>query len=198
MRTLHWKPVLLGVLLVHQAAAQKPVAVCPIAIDPSRPYIDVVFDRYGKRSPVFEGEGDLGLWLTLRNNSTVPIKVYTLRRQNDNPGGLLVHEVVEEPGSPVASVSGPQPKIRKPVGYWGTDVVSWEEIEPGAALSFSVPLRHVSRRWSVRVEVFLQGPGVGTGKQPRTFVELDWAALSSEAKRASDNELFGSSPSRGK
>jgi hypothetical protein len=198
MKTLQWKLGLLGVFLAHQGAAQKPVAVCPIVIDPSRPYIDVVFDRFGKRSPVFEGESDLGLWLTLRNNSTVPIKVYTLRRHNDNPGGLLVHEVVEEPTSPVVSVSGPQPKIRRPTGYWGTDIVSWEEIEPGGALLFSVPLRHVSRRWSVRVEVFLQGPGVGAGKQPRTFVELNWAALSPDAQRASDTELFGSLPSSGK
>src|SRR5438270_6351864 len=79
----------LGVLLIRQVVGQKPVAVCPIVIDPSHPYIDLVFDRYGKRSPVFQEEGELGLWLTLRNNSTVPIKVYNLRRHNDNPGGLL-------------------------------------------------------------------------------------------------------------
>jgi hypothetical protein len=166
-----------------------------IAIDPSRPYIDVVFDRYGKRTPVFEGEGDLGIWLKIRNNSVIPIKVYTLRRQNGNPGGLLVDEVVEEGGAPVDRVVGPQPKIKKPIGYWGTDIVSSEEIDSGGSLLFSVPLSHVTRRWSIRVEVILLGPSIGRGKQPRTFVDFDWAALPAEARRASDLELFGSLPS---
>jgi hypothetical protein len=196
MEALQLKLGLLGALLLQQVAAQKPAVVYPIAIDPSRPYIDIVFDRYGKRSPVFQGESDVGLWLTLRNNSIVSIKVYTLRRHNENPGELLVHEVIEEHGSPVDTVVGPQPKIGKPLGYWGTDIVSWKEIEPGGNLLFSVPLRDVTRRWSVRVEVFLQGASVGKGKQPRTFAEFDWASLPAEAQRASDVELFGSLPSR--
>jgi hypothetical protein len=56
-------------------------------------------------------------------------------------------------------------------------------------------LRHVTRRWTIRVVVFLQGQGVGSGKQPRTFVEFDWASLPKDAQRVSDMELFGSSPS---
>ena len=40
------------------------------------------------------------------------------------------------------------------------------------------------------MEVFLLGPSVGLGKQPRTFVEFDWA-VPSDAQRASDAKLFG-------
>ena len=186
---------LLGVFLLQGATAQTPLAVPSIAIDPSRPYIDIVFDRCGKRTPVFEGEGESGLWLKIRNNSILPIKVDALRRHNENPGKLFVDEIVEEPSLPVDSIVGHQPTIGKPIGYWGTDIASSEEIEPGGSLLFSVPLRHVTRRWSIRVEVFLLGPSVGRGKQPRTFVEFDWATLPPDARRASDAELFGSSPS---
>lgn len=67
-----------------------------IAIDHSRPFIDIVFERFGRRAPVFSGETERGVWLRLRNNCIVPIKVNVLRRKNENEGALVVHEVVEE------------------------------------------------------------------------------------------------------
>lgn len=106
---------LLAAVLFQGATAQTPLAVPPIAIDPSRPYIDIVFDRYGKRTPVFEGEGESGLWLRIRNNSVLPIKVDTLRRHNENAGKLLVDEIVEEPRLPVDSMVGHQPTMGNPL-----------------------------------------------------------------------------------
>lgn len=176
--------------------SQNATAVRSIAIDPSRPYIDIVYESSGKRVPVFEGEGDAGIWLRLRNNSVVPIKVHTLHRPNANPGSLLVHEVANERGSPVMNLAGARPAIAKPLGYSAPDVLSDEDVEPAGSLLFSVPVSHVTRRWSVRIEVFLPQPTGGPGKQPRTFVEFDWAALPHKAREAADAVLWRGLPAR--
>lgn len=177
---------------LHQGImSQSATTVRSMAVDPSRPYIDIVYESSGKRVPVFEGESDAGIWLRLRNNLVVPIKVHTLHRANGNPGSLLVHEVANEQGSPVMNLLGVRPAITKPLGYSAQDVLSDDEIAPAGSLLFSVPVSHVTRRWSVRVEVFLPEPTGGPGRQPRTFVEFDWAALPEKAREAADAALWG-------
>jgi|HubBroStandDraft_1064217.scaffolds.fasta_scaffold146259_2 hypothetical protein len=188
-----------GLLLFQAGKAQTACACASVAIDPSRPYIDIVFDRYGKRSPAFEGESEVGLWLRIRNNSCVPIEVDSRRDsrapegRNDNPARLLVHDIVEGARFPGDTVVQPRPVIKKPYGYPYMELVTdQQDIGPGGELLFSVPLRHVTRLWSIAVQVRLLGPAVGRGEQPRTFVDFGWWGLSAEAQKASDAELFGS------
>ena len=162
-----------------------------ISRDSSRPYIDIVFERFGRRPPVSPAEGDQGLWLRLRNNSILPVEVGTIPNRPGNEI-LLRHDVVEVAQGP-ASLLRKVPVLPKPSGYSGIDVFNSREIAPGGDLVFSVPLAHVTRAWLIRVEVFLIHPVIARGIQPRTFVEFDWSALPAEVRRASDQLLYGMS-----
>lgn len=181
--------VCLGQIFGISANAQSPPRT--ISIDSKRPYVDVVFERYGKRRPVFEGDGELGVWLRLRNNCILPLKVYVLRRRNENEGVLLVHRIFEESNTLMAPPVKSQVMVQRPNGYVNTDLVSLITIESKASALFSVPLFHVTRSWDLQIEIFLQDPSSDTGKQPRVFVNFDWFSLSKEAQVASDKMLFG-------
>src|SRR5690349_20465469 len=161
-----------------------------IALDQSRPFVEIVFAHYGPRVPVIEGEASVGVWLKLRNNCILPIKVYVLSDENRNAGLLVTHDVVAG-RSNLPGLDGQPIRIKKPMGYESADVLNSREVEPGRDLLFSVPISHVTRRWSIRVEVVLLNPVVANGRQPRTFVDFDWSGLSPDARKASDVELFG-------
>jgi len=177
---------------IVQAQGRGPAS---IALDQSRPYVEIAFDHYAERLPVFAGESRVGIWLRLRNNCIVPIKVDIRSGENRNLGLLLTHDVVEEPSYCVFQ-NEPKVRITRPIGYMRTDVRNSREIEPGADLLFSVPISHVTRKWSIRVEVELLQPVIATGRQPRTFVDFDWDGLSPEARKASDALLLGSDQPR--
>jgi hypothetical protein len=161
-----------------------------ISLDASRPYIDIVFERLGKRAPVFEGEPDEGVWLRLRNNCVLPVQMQVLGRPHQNPGYIIPHQVVSGVGRRMWVPTAPQPRISKPQGYGSIDVINSREIPPGGDLMFSVPLRHVTRAWSIRVEVSMVHRMIPKGNEPRTFVDFDWWGLSPEARKLSD-DLFG-------
>jgi hypothetical protein len=163
------------------------------AIDPKRPYIDIVFNKIEERQPVFSSESKQGLWLSLRNNCTYTIKVHILNASNKNPGMLLIHDVFSTMGwmdSPPGSLSENE-AIAQPRGYRGIDVVNSVEVLPSHELLFSVPLEHVTRNWAIRVEVYLKIPGPTYGFQPRTLVEYRFEYLPDKAKSLSDKMLAG-------
>lgn len=155
------------------AAAIGQTSAPSISLDPNRPYIDVVFERLGKRVPVFEGEPDEGVWLRLRNNCVLPVAVHVLGRPNQNPGYIVPHEVISGARVGLWDSKASKPRISKPEGYGSPDVVNSREIPPGGALIFSVPLRHVTRDWSIRVEVSLAHPTIPKGNEPRIFVDFN-------------------------
>jgi hypothetical protein len=164
-------------------------------IDPKRPYIDIAFSRVGDRHPVFPGESKHGLWLVLRNNCIYPIRVRILTTPNENPGRLVAHDVFSTaarfstpvpPGSLTAN-----PALTQPLGYTVADVVNTQELLPSHDLLFSLPLEHVSRNWSISVEVDLEIPRPKTGNQPRTFADFYFSQLSPEAQHLSDQMLAG-------
>jgi hypothetical protein len=178
-------------LALLAATALGQTSAPSISLDPSRPYIDIVFDRLGKRAPVFDGEPDEGVWLRLRNNCVLPVHVQVLGRPHQNPGYIIPHEVVSEARTRLWDPKAPKPKVSKPEGYGSPDVVNSREIPPGGDLVFSVPLRQVTRNWSIRVEVSLVHQTIPKGNEPRTFVDFDWWGLSPEARKMSDADLFG-------
>ena len=95
-----------------------------ISLDPARPYVEIVFERYGKRIPVFDGESDLGVWLRLRNNCILPVTVHVLRHENRNPGFLVPHTVTG--GYSEFKIWDPlalKARIDKPIGYQEPDRV---------------------------------------------------------------------------
>ena len=167
----------LGLLLATALSGQQPTPSPQIALDGERPYVEIIFTRLGLRNPVTEGEVNLGLWLTLKNNCVLPIKVYVLPGTKGNEGLLLAAETVGEeiPVPPHGRVV--RSNVRKPVGYRVSDMPRSREIMPGGQLLFSVPVTHVTREWHLRVEFYFitsSGPG---GRQPRTFAEFRWIDL---------------------
>ena len=182
------------VLCSIELAGQKRVQDARVALDERAPFVGIVFDRVGYREPTRKGETNRGLWLKLRNNCVVPIRVGVLpiasARQGDRV--LVAHAVVEEERDVRTLAQPERPKVRipRPDGYSTTDVPHWREIPSGRDLPFSVPLAHLTREWHIRIEFFLitkYGPG---GKQPRTFVEFYWTDLPDEARKESDRTLY--------
>ena len=186
------KKVVRSLFLIAQLSVLAQSQRQSISIDSRRPYLDIVFERSGKRNPIYEGELEDGLWLKLRNNCIVPAKVYVLRREgHDLNSKYIVHEVIMDKPMPVIPGSGLKPIAPKPDGYSNTDIVSFETIAPGGSLTFSVPINHVTRRWDLQVEVFLQDPSNQAGKLPRVFVGFDWFGLDRNAQTAADRILYG-------
>jgi len=181
--------VSLGLALVLYAVPQVGGQAPRIALDSSRPYLDIVFQRFGPRAPQYPGESDQGVWLRLRNNCILPVEVHIIPNRRGEEA-LVQHFVVDSLQEIHSSLQR-APRLAKPSGYGSLDIVNSREIAPGAELVVSVPLSHITRAWFIRVEVFLVHPVEARGIQPRTFVEFDWSALPSEAREASDLMLFG-------
>jgi hypothetical protein len=185
------KALWLAAVIYGGVAYSQTANSASISLDPSRPYVQIVFDHFGKRTPVFEDEPSVGVWLRLYNNCVLPIKVNVISGENRNSGLLVAHEVIEGRSSILTVRGQPVQRLKKPIGYEIADVVNSREIEPGSDLLFSIPLTHVTRRWSIRVEVTLVHATVANARQPRTFVDFDWSGLSAKAREAADREFLG-------
>lgn len=152
------------------------------AIEQSKPYVYIKFDHIAKRKPLSDDEAPNGLWLRLVNNCRVPISVHFFDPGTGDPGLGLYDEIVPlSVGISYVDASGilhdgPGPE-KAPKGYSPeTDVVSTKIIEPGDNLLFSVPLRHVSPHWFLRVR-FEVVPKKGPGVQPYSYVEFSWTDI---------------------
>jgi hypothetical protein len=55
-------------------------------IDSSRPCVYIEFQRVAKRKPLSDEEVSTGVWLHLKNNSRVPIRVMTFDPGNGRHG----------------------------------------------------------------------------------------------------------------
>jgi hypothetical protein len=182
-----WTLPLNGLLVVTAFAQLQDRS---ISIDRNRPYIDIVLARTGERTPIFDGEITDGMWLRLRNNCILPIKVNVLRRKSkDSDGFLVVHQVVEYGRVRNA------PQVResltelKPTGYENPGLIRSEIVSPGSSIVFSVPINHVSRYWYLQVEVDIQIPHAASGRQPRLFVEFEWSGLDKRTQAMIDELL---------
>jgi hypothetical protein len=91
-------------------ALSQAVTPATISLDSSRPYVQIVFDHFGKRIPVFDGEPSVGIWLRLYNNCILPIRVNVISGENRNAGLLVAHEVIEGRSSVLAvqGTTGPE------------------------------------------------------------------------------------------
>ena len=169
MRTMAFGLLLSGLV---NAQARGPT----ISLDPTRPYVQIVFDHVGHRKPLDSEETERGVWLRLKNNCQVPINVDAFDPGTGDPGLALLHEVVKVQRSIVgyggtADVAvNASPAI--PVGYSDRDVASPVVIKPGSKILFSVPSNHISRDWYIRVKFELELPPVRAGRQPYSFVDF--------------------------
>ena len=153
------------------------------AIDPSKPFAYLQYERIGPREPAREGEPPIGLWLKVVNNCGAAIRVATSGFQvldeiapvpeaRDDVTGVIFlrggshgEQIYGEGGGvPYIPSSIPEPpsnsgpsssRATPPKGYrTGVHRYSLLEIPPGEAHSFSVPINHVkSGEWYMRVEL---------------------------------------------
>lgn len=159
-------------------------------LNPSKPYVYIQFDHVGPRTPIQEGEGNVGLWLRIVNNCRQPILVPThgLPSGDPDPGAVVLDEIVPNvvtkqvwanygtgivPGGAPPEGSTAKPEMRPPRGYSAdAEVFSMTRVLPGKNLLFSVPLNHVSNQWFMRVRVVLDVNGPSVAPKPRTDLEF--------------------------
>jgi hypothetical protein len=165
------------------AFAQQPRV--SLAIDPSRPLVEIILDHAGKRQPLSEFEPPSGLWLRLENNSRIPIRVLTFEPGTKDPGIGIVDEVIDARSSGLSS-SNPgevtHSRVSAGKGY-SFDVGSPITIGPGRSVLFSVPLTHVGPSWFFRIRFDFDLPPVKAGRQPYAFVDFTWADVPPELRR---------------
>jgi hypothetical protein len=161
-------PCLFFAVLLAQVVCSAQTRPRSLAINPERPYVYLEFVRVGVRQPLVEGEGTLGIWIRLRNNSIYPVDIDAYHVDSAKSEVALRHAVV-----PV----GQTDLRRVPVGYDTSDVGSQITVKPGASRLFSVPAEHVAVDWYVKVKFEIRLPQTPRGRTPTTFVDFVWTDI---------------------
>jgi hypothetical protein len=88
--------------LLYAAGAGTKVAssVESFLIDPSKPYVYLEVDHLGPRKPLRDGEPGTGIWLRLKNNSTLPVVVIASGVPAESAGEALWIEDEVVPNRP--------------------------------------------------------------------------------------------------
>ena len=68
-------------------------------IDPSKPYVYLIFDHIGKREPISKHEPATGIWLRLVNNCRVPVIIATFDPGTGDPGLGVYDEIISVPAN---------------------------------------------------------------------------------------------------
>lgn len=145
-----------GLLSANAQAVQKTVVrnTAPKIVT-SKPGVFITFERFGKRTPVSEGESDNGVWLRLHNNMRYPISfcIFGLSAEStlptkpeENTQIGLYYDVVLNARS--ETDNRPLPVV--PLGY---PLLSCQEFElkSGKSLLFSVPKEHLAEELSIKI-----------------------------------------------
>lgn len=163
---------ILAVLHLPAAAQQEGDS---FSLNESNPYVFMVFDHFGRRTPFIHGEPDTGVWLRIVNNCRVPILVPTVG-PNSKGEIVVLDEVIQSGLDAVEITPGETPassprtssakrtssRPKQPLGYghYSSDVHGFTRIPSGKSLLFSVPLNHLAGgNWYMRVPFSLDIPG---------------------------------------
>jgi hypothetical protein len=189
-------------LLATGAFAQ--VADSGFALDPSKPYVYILFDHVGPRKPLRAGEDPQGLWLRIINNCKVPIGLKSYGPSSgDGVVGILDEVLPIQQGFPVqldlGDISSPakRPQQKMPQGYTA-ELYSVTQILPGQSILFSVPRDHVSHDWFMRVKFSLNvsKPSAGPGPMSELdFFDEQILSLPLSTKSSTSHEGNHASPS---
>jgi len=146
-------------------------------IDKSKPYVYLSIDHIGPRKPLSVVEPNVGIYLRLYNNCSLPIVVRTFSLYSGNSTDEIgvMDNVVMNPtdllefygnlppmsalyppiilGVPTKSSADRQPETKKtmPYGYNVQEWGSYITIPPGGNIYFSLPIDHVSDKWHVEI-----------------------------------------------
>jgi hypothetical protein len=160
---------------IPASQAQAPAGA--FVIDPNRPYVYLKFDHIGNGIQREEDEPTSRIWLRLTNNCRLPITVRTFGVPDGSPkdeqGVMDIIVAIEPPRVTLIGVRSdgtvePKPFVKArpdelPHDYWA-EVGSSQNIPPGTALLFSVPINHVGPRWDFEIPFDFEAVN---GKYPR-------------------------------
>ncbi len=162
-------------------------------IDPSKPYVFLEFDHLGNRKPIEQDESNIGIWLRVVNNCSLPIILTGFDGSPGEPGVVLLDEVVDN--EPVLEIIASSPKIltsteaaddaqsrsddsnrdlrakeaKKPHGYIA-ELPGVYRVLPGTDLLFSIPRNHVSDKWYMRVSFTFDLDKSSLARGPFTYL----------------------------
>ncbi len=181
MRHSRIAALLCVVFLSNAFAAQAQSRAQTFVIDPSKPYVYLIFDHIGKREPISKHEPATGIWLRLVNNCRVPVIIATFDPGTGDPSLGVYDEIISVPANG-PSVRSPSKAVesseeRPWEGYSPSEVLSTTTIPPRGAVLFSVPSNHVSRSWYLQIKFYLGVPSAAYGKGPYSVVPFYWQDL---------------------
>jgi hypothetical protein len=159
----------LSCILANSLCAQRKSNA--LARDPSRPLVDIRFERLDRSE--LGREGPI-LFLRLRNNLRCPISVYSTN--SSVAGSIQIRHAIARLDSVAGLPSGPpvEPKwIGPPSESIESDAGGDQMIEAGSSLLFSVPWDHVGPTWSMKLTFRFDLPAAG--RQPVGVVDYTWS-----------------------
>jgi hypothetical protein len=174
-------------LLISNSIAISQISPKNFKVDDRKPYVYIDFDHLGERKSADDWGSTHGLWLRLRNNCRLPIKVSALDWGTGDPGAALSFEVV-----PYAGIFGPDSEQRKKMPHgFAADFGTLVTILPGKDFLFSIPAESVSKHWYIKVRFDFEfsepkvNKGAPTGHhEPYSVAEFEWINIP-EAQRPS-------------
>jgi hypothetical protein len=122
----------------------------------TKPGVFITFERFGKRTPVREGEGTDGIWLRLHNNMRYSISfcIFGLSREanlpikpEENTQIGLYYDVVLNARS--ETDNRPLPEV--PFGYPVLGTCQDFELKAGRSILFAVPKEHLAEELSIKI-----------------------------------------------
>lgn len=178
--------LVLGLLLVHLAAAQIPAGrTVNLALDSTKPIVYIAFDHAGPRQPVEQGEPDQGLWLRLVNNSALPIEVRANGTATD-PEMTILPDTITRRMVPISMSSAVREKMPRGYSYGMGTLIT---IDSGKSLVFSVPANHVSPAWFLQVPFYFSLPPEKEGVQPVCLAGFVWEDVPEAHRTRSGRQL---------
>lgn len=118
-------------------------ALASVRITKQKPSVYLTFERKGTRSPLYEGESNLGIWLRLHNNTrwTIIFPAFGVPEALGQVG--MFYEIEEE----TSKKKGPD----LPTGYRPGHLYSSYYLRPGASVVFSIPREHLAEGLALRL-----------------------------------------------
>ncbi len=120
------------------------------------------------------------LYLRLKNNSRNPIQVLVTAPEGGAEGVEVVHEIVEDAGSPQSASSW----ISPPGHYSPVSESTTADIQPHTDLVFSVPLNHVGPSWRLRIAYEIAAGKASKGHEQEGTVDFTWAGVPAKERGA--------------
>ena len=156
-----------------------------VLIRKDRPSVYVEFMKQGKAAPLFPGEGEDRVWLSLHNNTPWAINFCSL----PVPAALgeigVVYEVkkvsagIGSTGDSVAGQDKVKPKIDVPSGYTTGDTCTPYSVSSGRGTIFSVPRDHLAAQLLIEIEFWYEWENRDNelGDYPECFVSFESSRL---------------------